>query len=262
MSRSALLREIISLHTTGTHVDSTLKDSRKRREMTNVRVLFSQHLDPDIIKQQKKILARLGASSASSMSDATHFMADEFVRTRNMLEAIAAGKPVVTHLWLESCGQASCLIDEKNYILRDARKEKEFGFSMPISLARACQHPILQGYKVFITPNTKPGKEILASLVKAVHGLAVERLCRSAMKEEVIPDNLLVLSCEEDHEVCIPFLEKGSTVYSSELLLNGIVTQRLEFDRYHLFADHVKRTRSTVWLKKNNNQYLAVAKCK
>lgn len=29
------------------------------------------------------------------------------------------------------------------------------------------------------------------------------------MKEEVIPDNLLVLSCEEDYEVCIPFLEKG-----------------------------------------------------
>nr|XP_033516905.1 uncharacterized protein LOC104115175 isoform X2 [Nicotiana tomentosiformis] len=260
MSRSSLLREITSLHSTGTQIGSTIKDSRKRREMTNVRVLFSQHLDADIIKQQKKILARLGASSVSCMSDATHFVADEFVRTRNVLEAIAVGKPVVTHLWLESCGQASCLIDEKNYILRDARKEKEFGFSMPVSLARACQHPLLQGYRVFTTPNTKPGKDILASLVKAVHGLAVERLGRSVMKEEVVPDDLLVLSCEEDYEVCIPFLEKGSTVYSSELLLNGIVTQRLEFDS--LFTDYVKRTRSTVWVKKNNNQYLAVAKCK
>jgi hypothetical protein len=61
-----------------------------------------------------------------------------------MLEAIASGKPVVTHLWLESCGQASCFIDEKNYILRDAKKEKEFGFSMPVSLARASQHPLLK----------------------------------------------------------------------------------------------------------------------
>lgn len=78
------------------------------------------------------------------MLDATHFVADEFVRTRNMLEAIAFGKPVVTHLWIKSCGQASCLIDEKNYILRDAKKEKEFGFSLPASLARACQHPLLQ----------------------------------------------------------------------------------------------------------------------
>lgn len=89
-------------------------------------------------------MARLGASVASSISDATHFVADEFVRTRNMLEAIAFGKPVVTHLWLESCGQASCLIDERNYILRDAKKEKEFGFSLPVSLARACQHPLLK----------------------------------------------------------------------------------------------------------------------
>lgn len=86
----------------------------------------------------------MGASVASSVSDATHFVADEFVRTRNMLEAIAFGKPVVTHFWLESCGQASCLIDERNYILRDAKKEKEIGFSLPVSLARACQHPLLQ----------------------------------------------------------------------------------------------------------------------
>lgn len=87
---------------------------------------------------------RLGASVASSISDATHFIADDFVRTRNMLEAIASGKPVVSHLWIESCGQACCFIDEKNYILRDARKEKEFGFSMPVSLARAFQRPLLE----------------------------------------------------------------------------------------------------------------------
>lgn len=61
-----------------------------------------------------------------------------------MLEAIAFGKPVVTHLWLESCGQASCFIDERNYIVRDAKKEKEFGFSLPVSLALACQRPLLQ----------------------------------------------------------------------------------------------------------------------
>lgn len=89
-------------------------------------------------------MARLGVPIASSSSDATHFVADKFVRTRNMLEAIALGKPVVTHLWLESCGQASCFIDEKNYILRDTKKEKEIGFNMPVTLARACSNPLLK----------------------------------------------------------------------------------------------------------------------
>ncbi|KAL2534603.1 BRCT domain-containing protein [Abeliophyllum distichum] len=259
LSKFSLMKEVNSLISSAPRTSSPTKDSRKRRDVTNVRALFSHHLDSDVIKQQQKILAQLGASVASSMLDATHFVADEFVRTRNMLEAIAFGKPVVTHLWLECCGQASCLIDERNYILRDVRKEKEFGFSMPVSLARACQHPLLQGQRVFVTQNTKPGKDILSSLVKAVHGLAIERLGRSALKDEKLPDDLLILSCEEDYDICVPFLEKGAAVYSSELLLNGIVTQKLEYERHRLFADNVKRTRSTIWVKKKN-QYLPVTK--
>lgn len=67
-----------------------------------------------------------------------------------MLEAIALGKPVVTPLWLESCGQTRCLLEEKNYILKDSKKEKE-GFSMRTSLARAKQHALL---KVTIYPQS------------------------------------------------------------------------------------------------------------
>ncbi|KAL7251977.1 hypothetical protein ACSBR1_013769 [Camellia fascicularis] len=258
----SLMKEISSLVSNGPEPTSIMKDSRRRRDMANVRVLFSHHLDDNTIKQQKKVLARFGASVASSISEATQFITDKFVRTRNMLEAIAFGKPVVTHLWLESCGETGCFMDERNYILRDAKKEKEFGFSLPVSLARASQRPLLQGLKVLITPNTKPSKEILASLVKAVNGLAMERIGRSAFKDDKIPDDLLVLSCEEDYALCVPFLEKGATVYSSELLLNGIVTQKLEYERHRLFADHVKKTRSTIWLKQDSNQYLPVTKCK
>lgn len=61
-----------------------------------------------------------------------------------MLEAIALGKPVVTHLWLESCEQAGYVIDEKSYILRDEKREKEIGFNMSVSLSRANQLPLLK----------------------------------------------------------------------------------------------------------------------
>lgn len=253
LSRLSLIKEVNSLMTDTSISFSEMKDLRKRKDTANIRVLFSQHLDVDVVKQQKKVLARLGASDTSSMSDATHFVADEFVRTRNMLEAIAFGKPVVTHLWLESCGQACCFVNEKNFILRDARREKEFGFSMPVSLSRASQHSLLQGQKVFVTPNTKPGKDIITNLVKAVHGLAVERLGRSALKDEKLPDDLLIISCEEDYDICIAFLEKGGAVYSSELLLNGIVKQKLEYERHRLFVDQVKSTRSSIWVSKSKS---------
>lgn len=78
------------------------------------------------------------------MMEATHFVADNFMRTRNMLEAIASGKPVVTTQWLESIDQVNIYVDEDLYILRDSKKEKEFGFNMGVSLARARQNPLLQ----------------------------------------------------------------------------------------------------------------------
>ncbi|XP_038875633.1 uncharacterized protein LOC120068034 [Benincasa hispida] len=260
LSKSSLLKELRDLTAPGLVSRSFPTESRKRKDMNDVRVLYSQHLDEDIIKQQKKTLTRLGVTVVSSMTEATHFIADKFVRTRNMLEAIALGKLVVTHQWIESCGQARCFIDEKNHILRDTKKEKEFGFSMPGSLACARERPLLEGRRVLITPNTKPGKAIISSLVKAVKGQAVERIGRSTLKDDQIPDDLLVLSCEEDYDECIPFLEKGAAVYSSELLLNGIVTQKLEFERHCLFVDHVKRTRSTIWLKKDGNKFHPVTK--
>ncbi|KAI3978727.1 hypothetical protein MKX01_015902 [Papaver californicum] len=260
-SKPSLARELSNLYMDALHTPSS-KDLRKRRDIGSIHVLFSRHLGDAIIKQQKKILARLGASVASSSLGATHFVADKFVRTRNMLEAIALGKLVVTHLWLKSSGQVSCFTDERNYILRDLKKEKEIGFSMPISLTRAGQSPLLKGRKVFITANVKPGQELVASLVKAVHGQAVERLGRSAMKDDKVLDDLLVFSCEEDYEICVPLLEKGVAIYSSELLLNGIVMQKLEYERHRLFNDNIKRTRSSIWIRKDGDKFLPVTKSK
>lgn len=58
-----------------------------------------------------------------------------------------------------------------------------------------------------------------------------------------IPDDLLILSCEEDHAICVPLLDKGAAVYSSELLLNGIVIQKLEYERHRLFVKEAKGNR-------------------
>ncbi|KAI3903048.1 hypothetical protein MKW92_024830 [Papaver armeniacum] len=261
LSKPSLARELNDLYMDAVHTPSS-KDLRKRRDIGSIHVLFSRHLGNDIIKQQKKILARLGASVASSSLEATHFVADKFVRTRNMLETIALGKPVVTPLWLKSCGQVSCFTDERNYILRDLKKEKEIGFSMPISLTRAGQSPLLKGRRVFVTASVKPSQELVASLVKAVHGQAVERLGRSAMKDDKVLDDLLVFSCEEDYEICVPLLEKGVAIYSSELLLNGIVMQKLEYERHRLFNDNIKRTRSSIWIRKDGEKFLPVTKSK
>ncbi|XP_022869087.1 uncharacterized protein LOC111388563 isoform X1 [Olea europaea var. sylvestris] len=275
-SRSPLMKELVRLGYSESLPDIFAKDVRRRKVAAKACILFSQNLDANILKQQRKvyichlinilvasnlmlqltkgrvptgnfvwqIVARLGFSIASCCSDATHFVTDRFVRTKNMLEAIALGKPVVTHLWLESCGQAGYFIDEKGYILRDDKKEKKIGFSMPVSLTRACQHPLLEGKRVFATPNVKPGIDVIYCLVMAVHGQAVQQLQCAKRKDHGIPDDLLILSCEEDYMMCVPFLEKGASIYSSELLLNGIVIQKLQYERHQLFKEFAE-TRKT-----------------
>ncbi|GAU17604.1 hypothetical protein TSUD_341480 [Trifolium subterraneum] len=243
LPKSSLLKELIRLGVPKSTSEMMSKDPRHRRDMTNVRVLFSQHLDDIVLKQQQKILTRLNISTASSSMEATHFIADKFTRTKNMLETMALGNLVLTHLWLESCGQANCFIDEKNYILRDMKKEKEIGFSMPVSLARARQKPLLKGKRVYITPNIKPNKEVVTSLVTAVHGQLVDENQIFAEKNDNVLDDLLILSCEEDFAICRHFLKRGAAVYSSELVLNGIVIQKLELERHKLFVNQVEKNK-------------------
>lgn len=234
LTKSAGSRELASLFSN--EVSPVLQSSRRRkRHMSTVRVLFSQSMDSKTIKEQTKILIHFGLPVATTISEATHFVAEKFARTRNMLEAIAMGIPVVSPSWLECCGEARCFIDEKKYIMRDAKKEKELGFSMPASLSQACKKPLLEGIRVLITPNAKPTKELLKSLVLAARGKPLERF--TAFMKNKNFGGAFVISCEQDHNICLPFIKNGLGIFDSEVLLNGIVAQKLEFERYHLFRD-------------------------
>ncbi|KAJ0265010.1 BRCT domain-containing DNA repair protein [Hirschfeldia incana] len=234
LPRSFLPKEIKRLGGSGKVDDFMWKDLRRRRNLAHVRVLFSNSLDDETIKQQKKIMGRLGISPAASSAESTHFVAEKFSRTRNMLEAIALGKPVVTPLWLESCGQTRCLLDEKNYTLKDSKKDKD-GLCMLTSLARAKQRPLLKGLKVCITPNIKPDRGMIAHLVKLTQGQVVEMSEIVVVGDREFPDDLLIISCEEDRDLCLPFINQGAEIYTAELLLNGIVIQKLEYARHCLF---------------------------
>uniref|UniRef100_A0A8I6XUF6 BRCT domain-containing protein n=2 Tax=Hordeum vulgare subsp. vulgare TaxID=112509 RepID=A0A8I6XUF6_HORVV len=233
--KSPASRELARL--TWNEASPVLQSSRRRkRTMGTVRVLFSQSMDSETIKDQTKILMHFRLPVATTISKATHFVAEKFARTMNMLEAMAMGIPVVTPSWLECCGEARCFIDEKKYIMRDTKKEKELRFSMSVSLSQACKKPLLEGRRVLITRNAKPSKELLTCLVVAAGGKLLQRVTVSMMKNKNFEGGF-VISCEQDCNICLPFIKNGLGVFDSELLLNGIVIQKLEFERYRLFRD-------------------------
>lgn len=57
--KASLIKELRSLCPNEAEPISPLKDTRKRRNLADVQVLFSNHLDEDILKQQKKVLVFL-----------------------------------------------------------------------------------------------------------------------------------------------------------------------------------------------------------
>lgn len=215
------------------------RTKRRKREPGCIRVLFSHSLLEDTIKHQKKILAKLGGHLATSAADSTHFVANSFVRTQNMLESMAAGKAVITTLWLEGCSQAHYFVDETSYILQDVKKEKELGFCMHSSLAASRRKPLLKGMKLFVSPNTMPDFEAMRAIIKSAGGQAVQKVLRSSQLDGAENESIsIVIASEEDLEFCVSFIESGLRVYSTELILHGIVSQNLDFSRNRLFEEY------------------------
>ncbi|KAH7292789.1 hypothetical protein KP509_29G085700 [Ceratopteris richardii] len=214
---------------------------RRTRDAREIRVLFSHGLAKDAIKHQKKILAKLGGQVAASAMECTHFISNGFVRSQNMLISMAAGKTVATTLWLESCGQAHYFVDEKNYILRDDKKEREFGFSMVSSLFAARRRPLFKDFKVIICPKTTPEPKALRAIVESAGGQVKGIETKIPWSDVDTQASLIVIGNQKSLDVCSQFLVKGLKVYSEELVLDGIVTQTLDFTRYLIFEDFNKR---------------------
>ncbi|MCO5593319.1 hypothetical protein L7F22_047329 [Adiantum nelumboides] len=205
---------------------------RRKRESGEIRVLFSHSLTEETIKHQKKILAKLGGQIASSTLECTHFISNGFVRSQNMLISMAAGKIVATTLWLESCGQAHYFVDEKNYVLLDEKKEKELGFSMITSLAAARRKPLFKDVKVAICSNTTPEPTALKAIVESAGGQVMDAKTCLSQPDTEGDKSFIVIANENNLETCSQFLGKGLQVYSEELVLQGVVTQTLDFSRF------------------------------
>ncbi|XP_020529795.1 uncharacterized protein LOC18445180 isoform X3 [Amborella trichopoda] len=133
--------------------------------------------------------------------------------------------------------------------LKSAGRRKRYMSSVRVLFSHHLDDDIVKqqkkGKRVMVTPSVKPNRDLVAYLIKALNGQVVERLGKSAIKDDKILKDILVISCEEDYIFSAPLLEKGARAYTSELILNGIVIQKLEYERHHLFEDHVKRLRSS-----------------
>ena len=91
----------------------------------------------------------------------------------------------------------------------------------------AMHKDLLSGYQVHLTPSLKPEREHMSDIIRCSGGEPVDFASPISAGE-----NVLVVSCEEDLELCKEAMETGVKVHSAELILGGVLRQELDLSAY------------------------------
>ncbi|XP_052630862.1 LOW QUALITY PROTEIN: mediator of DNA damage checkpoint protein 1 [Harpia harpyja] len=173
-------------------------------------------------------LRTLGGSMATSVFDCTHLVTDRVRRTVKFLCAVARGVPIVTPEWLHKSTLSGHVLVPDPFLVCDGQQERHFGFSLADALRRARHHPLLQGYEVHVTPSVHPEPELMRDIVTCSGGTFLP-----AMPHTYRPRRL-VISCEADKGCWAPALGARLPLVSAELLLTGLLRQRLQLQPFLL----------------------------
>ncbi|XP_038027721.2 mediator of DNA damage checkpoint protein 1 isoform X1 [Anas platyrhynchos] len=173
-------------------------------------------------------LGSLGGSMATSVFDCTHLVTDRVRRTVKFLCAVARGIPIVTPKWLHESARSGRVLAPGSFLVRDSQQERHFGFSLSQALSRARRHPLLQGYEVHVTPSVRPEPEQMRDIVTCSGGTFLPTMpCTYGPQR-------LVISCGEDSGCWAPALSARLPLASAELLLTGLLRQRLQLQDFLL----------------------------
>lgn len=186
---------------------------------------------------QRQTLLVLGFGFSDGWSsEVTHLVADEFRRTTKMMCAICSGARVVTAEYIDACGKSGSLVDDNDYILRDAARESTFAIArglLDFSVAAAIQHrakvgPLLHGLAVHCMPSVKE-REDMRLIVTAAGGKWLHRLPPKASKSSVLVLGERSLCTARERE-----RRRATTVHEVELLREAACTQTFRFDAHLL----------------------------
>lgn len=207
----------------------------------------------DLTSAQEKGLRRRGWVRSQDVGEHTALLvASTLTRTEKMLCAIARGIRVVRFQWVEAVLQAtspstpqeSALADLDAWLLHDRQAEVARKVSLRSSLARrlALGHGLLQGHTFYFTAHVKPNAQTLRAIVSAAGGEAPP--ARTVPKDTLLssPQMYHLVSHNEDRALWSDWKRErcadGSKVcvWNAELLLDGILRQKMRWDRNKLLG--------------------------
>jgi hypothetical protein len=179
--------------------------------------------------QAVKFLKKLGGTLVESAKESFNVLCvrdGDLHKTSKVLQAIAAGTPIVTDKWLTDSAKASQFLSVDAYRPSAPRQEKEWKFKLDDVIGRP-QTPF-NGYTIHFTTSAhalyKPFTEI-------------EQVCKAAGAQKVTTkkkvakgDKVIVLAMEGEDKEAEKLMQDGVTCYYRHLLPMSIFRGTLDLD--------------------------------
>ncbi|VDK61402.1 unnamed protein product [Onchocerca ochengi] len=184
--------------------------------------------------EEKDALGRkvrfLGGATTEKVQECTHLVVLNLWRTLKLLEAIALGKNVVGPNWVTDGYRCRDIPDSLDYFARDDENEKVFGYNLKYSVLKARYRKLFQDVTFYLTPSVEPSYEELLALIELAGGTILRERPQPQYVIHCIETESLLLLISNDSDVhLLQYLtDCGMPVYNVEIILTGILRQKLE----------------------------------
>ncbi|KAK7793145.1 hypothetical protein R5R35_011020 [Gryllus longicercus] len=175
-------------------------------------------------------IKKLGGKVVQEPEECTILITDKIRRTFKFLCIMGHGKPIVTPDWIKQSHLSGSFLDPWNFIVKDKEAEKKFKFQLQKSLKEASAKKLLDGYSVFATPSVKPPPTEMKGIVENCGG----QFLTKDPSPGKWPEKSFIISAVDDKKLCSKFKKSSVPIVSVEILLTGILQQKLNISDYIL----------------------------
>lgn len=174
-----------------------------------------------------KIIEDLGGFVTDDGTLSTHIVTGKVRKTLNFCAGLCSGAWVLSSSWLKESFRKGRFVEEMPFILNDEDYECKYGTELKLAVLQARANPncLLKGYDICLSAHVKPPLPSLSTVIKSAGGNVMCGLDK--VKE---PSKALFIACDEDVEEAILAIKKGIQSFSSEWLMNCIMTQQLDLE--------------------------------
>ena len=189
------------------------------------------------LQDLESIVNDLGGQVTKSADDCTHvvFESNKVAKTEKSLVAISRGCIFTTTKWLTESKRANRWQDSTKFIVRDRSLERELGFELPVSIARA-QHnedagsKLLEGKEVFALKGVGKGNhDAVCHIVEAAGARFCKRTVGKRRNSSQGDDILVIAEPETDAAEIGRLKAAGHRIHDWKAVSSSLLAQERRF---------------------------------